>query len=81
MNVQLDLSMRTAGVLVGGSLRKYQEGYQCVLQILCDTCLIADDPLRKDNCHLYYDDLIVAPEAQLDGCLQLGPSQFMAHWL
>ena len=34
MDVQLDLSMRTAGVLEGGSLKDYQSAYQCVVNSL-----------------------------------------------
>ena len=34
MDVQLNLSMRTAGVLEECSLRDYQQEYQCVLQTL-----------------------------------------------
>ena len=34
MDVQFDLSMRTAGVLEGWSPKDYQSAYQCVLNIL-----------------------------------------------
>ena len=36
MDVHLDLSMRTAGVLEGWGLRDYQAEYQCVLNSLSD---------------------------------------------
>ena len=36
MDVQLDLSMRTAGVLEGWSLRDYHAEYKCVLDFLSD---------------------------------------------
>ena len=36
MDFQLDLSMRTAGVLEGWSLRDYQPEYKCVLNSLSD---------------------------------------------
>ena len=36
MDVQPDLSMRTAGVLEGWSLRDYHAGYKCVLNTLSD---------------------------------------------
>ena len=65
MDVQLNLSMRTAGVL-----RDYQAEYQCVLNSL-EARLIDGDRWCKDNQYLYYEDRIVVPEAQLDGCLQL----------
>ena len=55
MDVQLDLSMRTAGVLEGWSLIEY---------------LIDGDRWYKDNLYLYYEDRIVVPEARLDSCLQ-----------
>ena len=75
MDVQLDLSMRTAGVLAGWSLRDYhyQAEYQCVLSALSDGLearLIDGDRWYKDNQYLYYEDGIVVPEARLDGCLQ-----------
>ena len=73
MDVQLDLSMRTAGVLECWSLRDYQAEYQCVLSPLSDgleACLIDGDRWYKDNKYLYYEDRIVVPEARLDGCLQ-----------
>ena len=73
MDVQLDLSMRTAGVLEGWSLRDYQAEYQCVLSTLSDGLearLIDGDRWYKDNQYLYYEDRIVVPKARLDGCLQ-----------
>ena len=74
MDVQLDLSMRTAGVLEGWSLGDYQAEYQCVLSTLSDGLearLIDGDRWYKDNQYLYYEDRIDPPEARLDGCLQL----------
>ena len=73
MDVQLDLSMRTAGVLEGWRLRDYHAEYKCVLNSLSDgleASLIDGDCWYKDNQYLYYKDRIVVPEAQLDGCLQ-----------
>ena len=73
MDVQLDLSMHTAGVLVGWSRRGYHAEYKCVLISLSDGLearLIDGDHWYKDNQYLYYEDRIVVPEAQLDGCLQ-----------
>ena len=70
MNVQLDLSMRTAGVLEGWSLRDYHAEYKCVLNSLSDgrvAGLIDGDRWYKDNQYLYYEDRIVVPEARLDG--------------
>ena len=73
MDVQLDLSMRTASVLEGRSLRDYYAEYKCVLISLSDGLevrLIEADRWYKDNQYLYYEDRIVVPEARLDGCLQ-----------
>ena len=73
MDVQTDLSMRTAGVQEGWSLKDYQSKYQCVLNSLIDdleACLIDNEHWYKDNQYLYYEDRIVGPEAQLDGFLQ-----------
>ena len=73
MDVQLDLSMRTAGVLEGWSLRHYHAEYRCVLNSLSDGLearLIDGDRWYKDNQFLSYEDRIVVPEARLDGCLQ-----------
>ena len=73
MDVQLDLSMRTAGVLEGSSLRDYNADYKCVLNSLSDGLearLIDGGRWYKDNQYLYYEDRIVVPEAPLDGCVQ-----------
>ena len=72
MDVQLDLSMRTASVLEGWSLSAYREEYQCVLQTLSDGLearVIDSDRWYTGNQYLYYEDRIVVPEARLDGCL------------
>ena len=73
VDVQLHLSMRTAGVLEGWSLRDYHAEYKCVLNSLSDGLearLIDGDRWDKDNQNLYYEDRIVVPEARMDGCLQ-----------
>ena len=73
MDVQLDLSMRTAGVLEGWSVRDYQGESKCVLNSLSDCLearLIDGDCWYKDTHYLYYEDRIVVPEVRLDGCLQ-----------
>ena len=73
MDVQLGLSMRTAGVVEGWSLRDYRTEDKCVLNSLSDgleACLIDGDRWYKDNQYLYYEDRIVVPEAPLDCCLQ-----------
>ena len=73
MDVQLDLSMRTAGVLEGWSLRDYHAEYKCVLNSLShglEARLIDRDRWYKDNQYLYYEGRIVVPEARLDCCLQ-----------
>ena len=70
MDVQLNLSMRTAGVLEGWSLRDYQAEYQCVLNSRSDDLearLIEGDCWYKENKYMYYEDRIVVPEARLDG--------------
>ena len=72
MDVQLDLSMRTTGVMDGWSLRDYQAEYQCVLSALSDGLearLIDGHSWYQDNQYLYYEHRIVVPEAGLDGCL------------
>ena len=73
MDLQLDLSMRTAGVLEGWSLKDYQSEYQFVLDSLSDGLgdrLIDGDRWYKDNQYLYYEDRIAVPESQMEGCLQ-----------
>ena len=73
INVQLDLSMRTAGVLNGWSLRDFDVEYICVVNFLSDgleALLIDGERWYKHNQYLYNEDRIVVPEAQLDGCLQ-----------
>ena len=82
MDVQLDLSMRTAGVLEGWSLRDYHAEYKCVLNSLSDGLearLIDGDHWYKDNQYLYYEDRMVVREAQLDGCLQWAHLSFWAN--
>ena len=59
IDVQLDWSMRTAGVLEGRSLKEYQSEYQRVLDSLSDGLgarLIHGDRWYKDNQYLYYED-------------------------
>ena len=71
-DVQLDLFMRTAGVLEGWGLSDYREEYQWVLQTLSDgpeARLVDGDRWYKDNHYFYYEDSIVVPEARLDNCL------------
>ena len=72
MDVQLDLSVRTAGVLEGGSLTDYQSEYKEILQTLStglESHVIDGHQWYKNNQYLFYEDRIVVPEARLDGCL------------
>ena len=73
MDVQLDLSMRTAGILEGWSLTDYQSEYEEILQSLStglEPRVIDGHQWYKNNQYLFYEDRIVVPEARLDGCLQ-----------
>ena len=73
MDVQLELSMRTAGILEGLSLTDYQSVYKAILQTLSTRLrpgVIYGHQWYKNNQYLFYKDRIVAPEARLDGCLQ-----------
>ena len=73
MDVQLDLSMRTAGILEGWSLTDYQSEYEEILQTLStglEPRVIDGHQWYKNNQYLFYEDRIVVPEARLDGCLQ-----------
>ena len=73
MDVQLDLSMRTAGNLEGWSLTDYQSEYKEILQTLStgpEPLVINGHQWYKKNQYLFYDDRIVVPEARFDGCLQ-----------
>ena len=75
MDVQLDLSMRTAGVLENWSLRDYHAEYKCVLNSLSDgpeARLIDGERWYKDHQYLYYifEDRILVPEARQDCCGQ-----------
>ena len=73
MDVQLGLSMRTAGILEGWSLTDYQSEYKEILQTLStglEPRVIDGDQWYKNNQYLFYEDRIVVPEARLDGCLQ-----------
>ena len=73
MDVQLDLSMRTAEILEGWSLTDYQSEYKEILQNLStglELRVIDGHQWYKNNQYLFYEDRIVVPEARLDGCLQ-----------
>ena len=73
MDVQLDLSMRTAGILEGWSLTDYQSEYKEILQTLSaglEPRVIDGHQWYKNNQYLFYEDRVVVPEARLDGCLQ-----------
>ena len=73
MDVQLDLSMRTAGILEGWSLTDYQSEYKEILQTLSTglgTRVIDGHQWYKSNQYLFYEDRMVVPEARLDECLQ-----------
>ena len=62
MDVRLDLSMRTAGVLEVWSLGDYRAEYQCVLNSLSDgpeARLIDGDRWNRDNQYFYHEDRIV----------------------
>ena len=73
MDVQLDLSMRTAGILEGWSLTDYQSEYKEIPHFLSSGLqprVIDGHQWYKNNQYLFYEDRIVVPEARLDGCLQ-----------
>ena len=73
MGVQLDLSMRTAGILEGWSLTNYQSECKEILQTLSTGLaprVIDGHQWYKKNQYLFYEDRIIVPEAPLDGCLQ-----------
>ena len=73
MDVQLDLSMRTAGILEGRSLTDYQSEYKEILGTLrtgLEPRVIDGYQWYKNNQYLFYEDRIAVPEARLDGCLQ-----------
>ena len=73
MDVRLDLSMRTAGILEGWSVTDYQSEYKEIRQTLT-TCLelrvIDGHQWYENNQYLFYEDRIVVPESRLDGFLQ-----------
>ena len=73
MDVQLDLSMRTAAILEGWSQTDYQSEYKEILYTLStglESLVIDGQQSYKNNQYLLYEDRIVVPEAGLDGCLQ-----------
>ena len=66
MDVQLDLSMRTDGILEGWSLTDYQSEYKEILETLStgvETRVIDGHQWYKINQYLFYEDRIVVPEA------------------
>ena len=73
MDVQLDLSMRTAGILEGWSLTDQQSEYKEILQTVSTGLqprVIDGHQWYKNDQYLFYEDCIDVPEAGLDGCLQ-----------
>ena len=73
MDVQLDLSMWTAGILEGWCLTDYQSEYKELLQNLSTGLkprVIDGHQWYINNQYLLYEELKVVPEARLDGCLQ-----------
>ena len=74
MDVQLDLSLRTAGILEGWRLTDYQSEYKGFLQTLStglEPRVIDGHQWYKNGQYLFYEDRLVVPEARLDGCLQI----------
>ena len=72
MDIQLDLSMRTAGILEGWSLTDYQSEAD-ILQTLStglEPGVIDWHQWYNKKQYLFYEDRIVVPEARLEGCLQ-----------
>ena len=66
MDVQLDLSMRTAGILEGWSLTDYQSKYKEVLQTVStgpEPRVIDGHQWYKNDQYLFYEGCIVVPEA------------------
>ena len=73
MDVQLHLSMHSAGILEGWSLTDYQSEYKEILQTLrtgLEPPVIDGHQWYKKNQYLFYEDRIVLPEAQLHGYIQ-----------
>ena len=73
MDVQLDLSMRTTGILKGWSFTDYQSEYKVFLETLTtglEPCVVDGHQWYKNNLYPFCEDCIVEPEARLDGCLQ-----------
>ena len=66
MDVQLDLSMRTAGILEGWSLTDYQSECKDILQTLStglEPRVIEGHQWYKNNQYLFYEDRMVVAES------------------
>ena len=73
MKVQLELSMRTAGILEEWSLTDYQSEYKHILLTLgtgLEPRVIDRHQWYRNNQYLFYEARIVVPQARLDRCLQ-----------
>ena len=73
MDVQLDVSMRTARILEGWSLTDHQSEYKNILHTLStglEPRVIDGHQWYTNSQYLFYEDSKVVPEARLDGCLQ-----------
>ena len=73
MDVHLDLSMRTAGILEGWSITDYQSDYKDILQTLStglEPRVIDGHQWYENDQYLFYENRMAVPEARLDWCLQ-----------
>ena len=73
MDVQLDLSLRTTGILEDWSPTKYQSEYKTLLLTFStglEPRVIDRNQWYENTQYLFYEDCIVVPQARLDGCLQ-----------
>ena len=83
MDVQLDLSMRTAGILEGWSLTDYRSEYEEVLHTLStglEPRVIDGHQWYNNNQYVFYEDRVVVPEARFRWVSAMGPSMFRSHW-
>ena len=70
MDIQLDLSMRTAAILQGSSLTDYQLEHKNILPTFStglEPCVIDKQQWYKNDQYLFYEDRIVVPEAESTG--------------
>ena len=83
MDIQLELSMCTAGILEEWSLRDYQSEYKSILKTLStglEPRVTDGHQWYENNQYFFYEDRIVLPQRTTRWVSTVVPSQLRSHW-